>query len=207
MTGIIQKMRWAGRALLCVAAVAVLWPQAAASQVNPPEDEEVLPEVADRARVLGELYEQLRSAENEQSAKDISDAIERVWLKSGSDTVDLLMSRAIRLMQEEEYDTALEILDAVVEIAPDYSEGWNQRATLHFLMHNLQDSLNDLRRVLVLDPRHFKAVNGLGLILQELGDKRSALKAYRRALKLNPFLGDAQQAIDELEREVEGQGI
>jgi len=153
------------------------------------------------------LVRRLSRTRDQQSAELIASTIEKLWLKSGSETVDILMSRAIRLVQNDEYDVALKILDAVVEIAPDYSEGWNQRATVHYLKHDLQDSLNDLRRVLALDPHHFKAVNGLGLILQELGDDKAALKAYRRALQLNPFLDETRQSVDELEREVEGQGI
>lgn len=117
------------------------------------------------------------------------------------------MVRAMGLVQDEEYDIALRILDTVVEIAPTFSEGWNQRATVHFLQRNVQDSFNDLRRVVVLEPSHFKAVNGLGLILQQMGDKKAALEAYRRALKLNPFLAGAKRSIKELERDVEGQGI
>ncbi len=195
-----------GCSLLAIAAICA--PHASWAQGGEPSDKHVVTSAgAKRAHVLSDLYEQLSRTRDQQSAELIASTIEKLWLKSGSETVDILMSRAIRLVQNDEYDVALKILDAVVEIAPDYSEGWNQRATVHYLKHDLQDSLNDLRHVLALDPHHFKAVNGLGLILQELGDDKAALRAYRRALQLNPFLDETRQSVDELEREVEGQGI
>lgn len=162
---------------------------------------------AARTEILAGLYDRLRQAQNAESAAPIARTIEELWLRSGSDTVDVLMSRAIILVQDNDYDQAIEILDSVTSIAPEYSEGWNQRATVYFLKRDYDRSLNDLRQVLALDPRHFKAINGLALILQELGDKPAALKAYRKALQVHPHLGGANQAIKELEREVEGQGI
>jgi len=172
------------------------------------EQEQADPEAeADRAKVLGDLYDRLRQAQDAESAAPIASTIEELWLQSGSDTVDVLMSRAIILVQDNNFDQAIEILDSVTTIAPEYSEGWNQRATVYFLKRQYDRSLNDIRQVLALDPRHFKAINGLALILQELGDKPAALKAYRKALQVHPHLGGADQAIKELEREVEGQGI
>ena len=180
---------------------------AAKSTQESPQQQAPISEATKRRQVLNGLYLQLSHAEDEQRAAVIVSAIESLWLKSGSPTVDVLMVRAMGLVQDEEYDIALRILDTVVEIAPTFSEGWNQRATVHFLQRNVQDSFNDLRRVVVLEPSHFKAVNGLGLILQQMGDKKAALEAYRRALKLNPFLAGAKRSIKELERDVEGQGI
>jgi len=165
------------------------------------------PSEAERAKILADLYDRLGQAQDAESATAIARTIEELWLKSGSDTVDVLMSRALTLVQDNNYDQAIEILDSVTSIAPDYSEGWNQRATLFFLKEDYGRSLKDLRQVLALEPRHFKAINGLALILQELGDKSAALKAYRKALQVHPHLGGASQAIKELEREVEGQGI
>ena len=162
---------------------------------------------ADRLTILSDLYGRLGAAENEESAGLIAAAIEQLWRKSGSDTVDLLMARAMKLLHEEDFEIALKLLDSVVDIAPDFAEGWNQRATVHFLKGELERSMEDLRHVLVLDPKHFKAITGLALILQKLGNKPGALKAFRKVLKIHPHLTDAQQAERELTREVEGQGI
>jgi tetratricopeptide (TPR) repeat protein len=189
---------------MCIA-FGVCGPSRAAEPAASPQAKS--PGADKRRQALNGLYVQLSHAEDEQSAALVVSAIESLWLKSGSHTIDVLMSRAIVLVQDKEYDIALRILDTVVEIEPGFSEGWNQRATVHFLQRNMQDSFNDLRRVLALEPKHFKAVNGLGLVLEELGDKKAALKAYRQALKLNPFLGGTKRSIRELERDVEGQGI
>jgi len=160
-----------------------------------------------RKEVLEDLYGRLSGAGDEESAKLIAEAIEKIWMRSGSDTVDLLMQRSTQMVQDEELDTALDILDSVVAIAPDYAEGWNQRATVFFIRRDYRRSLDDLRHVLALEPRHFKAISGLGLIMQEFGDKEAALKAFRKALEIYPQLTNTQQLEHELARDVEGQGI
>lgn len=162
---------------------------------------------ASRTQVLSDLFSRLREAPDAESAQLVAEAINKIWLRSGSDTVDLLITRAQKMIEEKELDVALDILDSVVEIAPGYAEGWNQRATVLFLKEDYRRSLDDLRRVLSIEPRHFRAINGLGLIMQELGDKEAALKAFRHALELYPTLNDAKQLEKELAREVEGQGI
>ncbi len=167
---------------------------------------EAAPEV-DRGKLLSDLYGQLVASKDEESAKLVAEAIEKLWLASGSDTVDLLMGRALKSVEEKEHDIALRLLDAVVAIQPNYAEGWNQRATVYYLKQDYRSSLNDLRQVLAIDPKHFKAINGLALIMQELGDKKSALTALRKGLKVHPFLGGAKQSEKELSRDVEGQGI
>lgn len=181
-------------------------PKPNATSIPPEKKENTTPDV-DRGKLLSDLYRQLIEAKDEESAKLVSDAIEKLWLASGSDTVDLLMGRALKSVEEDEHDVALRILDAVVAIAPSYAEGWNQRATVFYLKRDYRRSLNDLRQVLALDPNHFKAINGLALIMQEFGDKKAALEALRRGLKVHPFLGGAKQSEKELSRDVEGQGI
>ena len=161
----------------------------------------------ERRELLGELYDRLGKAENQDSAKLIASAIERLWLRSGSDTVDLLMSRAAILIQGDKSETALQVLNSVIELAPGYSEGWARRAALYFNQKDFRKSLDDLRHALALDPSHYKAIQGLGLLMQKLGDKEAALQAVRKALKVYPHLEEARQAEEELTREVEGQSI
>jgi len=161
----------------------------------------------DRKELLGELYKRLSRSEDGESSKVVATAIEKVWLYSGSDTVDLLMSRVGALMDKEEFDVALTILNSVVEIAPDYPEAWNRRAAVFFLQKDYGKSLESLRNVLAIDPSHYKAIQGLGLLMQEMGEKEAALRAYREALKVYPHLDDVRQSEQELAREVEGQGI
>ncbi|MCG8561802.1 MAG: tetratricopeptide repeat protein [Hyphomicrobiales bacterium] len=217
LSAMVRYLIWRGIRLLPVLAIVGLFggnligPAAVAEPADELEQSpaETEPPASEKSRhqILTELYDSLRQASDEDSAELIANAIEKLWLRSGSDTVDLLMSRAIQMVNEEDLDIALKIFDSVVSLAPDYSEGWNQRATVYFLKKDYESSLNDLRRVLRLDPRHFKAISGLGLIMQELGDKESALRAFRHVLKVHPHLGVARRSVEELTREVEGQGI
>jgi len=161
----------------------------------------------DRPKMLAQLYEQLGAARDATAAKPIMEAIEELWTLSGSDTVDLLMSRAVLFANDDEVDLSLAILDAVVDIAPEEAEAWYLRSKVHVLMGKPDRALADLRRTLSLDPKHYQAINDLGLVLEQLGAKKEALEAYRRALAVNPFLEDARQGIEALAREVEGQDI
>jgi len=162
---------------------------------------------AEREKMLSDLYAHLATSGDEDSAKAVAEAIERVWLNSGSDTIDVLMERSMKAVGDKNYDFALKLLDHVVALAPDYTEGWNRRAYVHYMKSEVDLALGDLRRTLALDPNHFKALDGLGQILREIGQKRPALKAFKQLLDVHPYWSGAQDAVDELEREVEGQGI
>lgn len=175
---------------------------------DPPELREKLPDSAvERRKMLDNLYALLATAEDEQAAEQTSKAIYRLWADSGSDTVTVLMARAVKAMQDKNQKLALRLLDAVVEQAPDYAEGWSQRAHVLFLEDEGHRALGDLRRALALDPNHFRALSALGHILREYGEKSGALAAYRKLLEVHPFAEGAQKAVQELEREVKGQGI
>jgi tetratricopeptide (TPR) repeat protein len=160
-----------------------------------------------RLEFLTSLYDQLKQAKDEEAAERISKAIERVWRQSGSDTADLLMERAGIAIQAKNLDLAIQILSGLTEVAPEFAEGWNQLATVYFMQEDYEKAMRGLRRVLALEPHHYKAIEGLALILREMGDKKGALRATRRALSVHPQLKSAQQAEDELRRDVEGQGI
>lgn len=170
-------------------------------EVPPPFDP------ADRPKMLADLYDQLGTAPNANSAEPIMAAIEELWAISGSDTVDLLMSRAAQFANAAEIDLSLSILDAIVDIAPDETEAWYLRAKVNVLNGKPERALSDLRRALNLDAKHYRAITDLGLVLEQLGAKKEALEAYRRALVVNPYLEDAQAGVDALKREVEGQDI
>lgn len=161
----------------------------------------------ERAKVLSNLYAYLAAASDEQNAAEIAGIIERLWLISGSDTVSVLMERSMKAVSEKRNDVALRLLDAVVDLAPDYAEGWNRRAFVYYLMDQRMQAAGDLRRVLALEPNHFKAMQGLAQILKDAGQKGAALKAYRKLLDVNPFADGIEEAIRELSVEVEGQGI
>jgi len=161
----------------------------------------------ERDRTLSDLYALLATADDETSAKTIADSIERIWLHSGSATVDLLFGRAMEAISEKNYDQALTFIDHVVEQAPDFTEGWSRRAFVHFQRNQVSLALGDLRRALALDPNHFKALDGLSQVLRDIGENRAALQVLRRLSDVHPYWGGTTQAIEELTREVEGQGI
>lgn len=160
-----------------------------------------------RTQLLGLLYGELAKAATEQEAAPVSEAIERLWGYSGSDTVSLLMERALKAASEKNFKLALDLLDAVTELEPDYAEGWNRRAYVLYMQNNYHRALGDLRRVLALDPNHYKALDGLGVILREIGEKKAALGAFQRLRRVNPNWPNIKTIVPELEREVEGQGI
>ncbi len=159
-----------------------------------------------RTAFLTSLYDQLKQAPNEEAAELVSKAIEKVWRQSGSDTADILMERAGIAIQAKNFDLAVQVLAGLVTVAPDYAEGWNQLASVYFLQEDYEKSMRSLRRALALEPHHYKAIEGLALILREMGDKKGALRATRRALDVYPYLKSAKQAEEELKRDVEGQG-
>lgn len=190
-----------------VAAVLISMPAALPAQAPeppaPPAPESAAPAQTD----LDSLFSELKSAPSAEAAKAAEAAILRRFLISGSDTVDLLMTWAIDSMNKEDYPLALDILDNIVMMKPDYAEGWNKRATVYYLADEYGKSLADIRRVLSLQPKHFGALSGLGMIMRELGEKEKAKMAFREALAIDPYLDNVKKVLDELEKETAGQAI
>ena len=160
-----------------------------------------------RAKILSDLYEQLAKSADAATAGPIAEAIQRVWFYSGSDTTDLLMMRAQKAISEKKLDLAITMLDAIVELHPDFAEGWNRRAYAYFLKDDYERALGDIRRTLALEPKHFKALEGMANILRQLNNKKTALEALKKLIEIHPTAEGVKAAIDELSREVEGQGI
>lgn len=156
---------------------------------------------------LDTLFAALKIAPDEASAKAIEQRIWAQWLNSGSDTCALLMTRVKVATDAKDYDLALKLLNAVVEIKPDYVEAWNRRATIYYLKNDYAHAIADIREILVREPRHFGALSGLGLMLQEIGDDKDALDAYRKALAVDPHLEHVPDVVRELTAKVEGRDI
>ena len=161
----------------------------------------------DKDAMLAELYAHLAKAPDAEQAAEISKTIEGLWLHSGSDTIGVLMRRGLQAVNAQRNDLALKMFDAVVELAPDYAEGWSRRAFVYYLLNDTEHAVGDLRRALALDRNHYKALEGLARILRESGQKKSALRAYQQLLRINPYASGAKEAASELSVEVEGQGI
>jgi len=165
------------------------------------------PAVPSRTELLDGLYGQLATAPNAETAATIVTALEEVWAQSGSPTVDVLMQRAVTAAHERRTTLAMRLLDAVVELKPDSSEAFARRAIMHVIQDNRTQALGDLRRALALDPNNFRALEGLWQVLRDIGEKKAALEALRQLLKVHPHADGAQEAFEELKRDVEGQGI
>jgi len=206
-----------GAAVLAPAVTATLAPAQtgpnvapAPDWVTPPSDlpgDLRRPQRGERSFNLDTLFDALKIAPDAESAKAIEDRIWAMWIVSGSDTCNLLMGRVKAAADAKDYDLAIKLLDAVVATNPDYVEAWNRRATVYYLKKDYGRALSDIREVLVREPRHFGALSGLGLILQEIGDDKHALEAYRKALAIDPHLEHVPDVVKTLREKVEGRDI
>ena len=196
-------------------------PQGAPPQAQPPQapaeepggnwarGPEKLPKVArgDKTKNLDFLFEALKAAPDADAAKLVEGRIWAIWYHSGSDTADLLMNRVKTAVDGKDMELGIRLLDAIIEIKPDYVEAWNRRATLHFLSKDFAKAIADIRQVLAREPRHFGALSGLGIIFQEIGEEKFALDAFRRALAVNPHLQKIPDFVKTLTEKVEGRDI
>jgi tetratricopeptide (TPR) repeat protein len=165
------------------------------------------PQQGDPGHNLDRLFEALKVAPNDESAKFVENRIWALWVAAGGDTGTLLMSRVKTAMDGKDLDLAMKLLNGIVDIRPDYVEAWNRRATVHYMKKDFANALADIREVLVREPRHFGALSGLGMILQEVGDDKHALEAFRRALAVHPHLERIPDLVKKLTDSVEGREI
>jgi tetratricopeptide (TPR) repeat protein len=154
-----------------------------------------------------ELFANLAKAESPDDAHPIEDQLDALFKVSGSPSVDLLMSRAGAALSATDSATARKLIDAVTRVAPNYAEGWHQRAQLQAAADDEAGAMLSLQKTVLINPRQFSAMAELADMLEAYGDKPGALKLYRRALALDPQLSGAVRREKALAKEVEGQGI
>ncbi|WP_289041665.1 tetratricopeptide repeat protein [uncultured Aliiroseovarius sp.] len=150
------------------------------------------------AAQLDRLFDQLAQADD-SNWKALEDEIWDLWSRSGSATFDFLLNRGRKALEGGDLEAAIEHLTALTDHAPEFAEGWNARATAFYLSGRLGLSLDDIARVLTLEPRHFSALSGLGMIMEELGDPKAALEAYRHSLAIHPRNPRVKEAVQRLE--------
>jgi len=187
-------------ALMAGGSLATAEPQAAArteSAVAAPEE----------TAPLDKLFAELKRERNPQAADRIAKRIWNEWYKSGSASIDLMMKWSNDAVQAQKYDVALDFLDQVVTLQPGFAEGWNRRATVHFLMRQFGKSMADIERTLELEPRHFGALSGMAQIMKETGRKQLALNAWQRVIDIYPMMRSAQNEIATLSEELAGESI
>lgn len=195
-----------------VGAQTIIDPEAPLSKPALPGDEAVLPPIDDvplvpdgQAGRLDAMFAELKRTSDPRRAGPVADGIWAQWHRSGSASIDLMMQWSNQAVQEQRYAMALDFLDQVVTRAPDFAEGWNRRATLHFTMSNYAKSMNDIQKVLALEPRHFGALSGMATILERTGNKKAALDAWQRTLDVYPAMRSAQDALIRLNDELAGE--
>ena len=148
----------------------------------------VAPALADQKDSrLTPLFDALQKAGSPEEAQTIEAIIWSIWAQTGDHELDMLLLEGSMAMSNDDYDTAMRDFNEVVKRAPNFAEGWNKRATLYFLMGNYMASLSDIDKTLALEPRHFGALAGLGLINLQMDRDQAALDAFQRVLKIDPM--------------------
>jgi tetratricopeptide (TPR) repeat protein len=183
---------------LAMLGLAVCGPASMPSFAQPPPAA-ILAET-ERARALDALFKGLKDARTDDEADELVGRIWETWTHSGSADVDRLMEEGIGLLSIRQLGPARERFTRAIEAAPGFPEAWNKRATVLFLMDEHEQSLADIEKVLVLEPRHFGALAGRGMIHAHAGRWKEALEAYSQALAVNPHLKERATIIPELER-------
>lgn len=153
---------------------------------------------------LAPLFQLLKSAPDVPAAREVEVHIWQIWSKAKSAGGGVLLRQGVQYMNDGDHQKALVNFNALVEIEPEFAEGWNKRATLHYKMGNFDASVVDIQRTLTLEKRHFGALSGLGLIYDALEQKEAALKAFRAALDIHPNMEGIRRRAEELIGETEG---
>lgn len=155
---------------------------------------------------LDDLFQRLKNTDA-ASARQIEREIWIEWSRSGSPAMDLLLQRGRDAMAAGDSRAAIGHLTALTDHAPDFAEGWNARATAYYNAGQLGPAVADIGRALQLNPRHFGALSGLGMIFEELGRPEKALEVYRKVLDIDPYAEGVPEAIERLSATTEGRDL
>lgn len=166
------------------------------------------PVLADQSdKRLDTLFEELNSTDTRPEAAEIASEIWSIWHESDDGISNELIRRGVLAMHKRRYDIALNHFDQLIKHEPGFAEGWNKRATIYYLVGQYRNSIDDIRNVLALEPRHFGALSGLGMCYEMLGDGQAAAKAYQLALKVNPHLHRIQERLKNLQDQIRRKNI
>jgi len=165
----------------------------------------VFPDQTDQR--LDELFLTLQDSNSESVLLETESSIWEIWFDSGKDDIDNLMEQAGEAVQNGQLAKAESLYSQVIDRLPNFSEGWNRRATVRFYRNKYDDSLADIEQTLRLEPRHFGAIWGLGMILGSKQDYSRAILAFERLLEIKPSAGDAKPRIELLKQEMAKQSV
>ena len=147
---------------------------------------------------LDGLFRDLKAAQSPQLVRQIESRIWGLWFETGSEKMDRMLQAGNIALSTGQYNRSYAILNGVIELRPDLSEGWNRRATLRYLMGDYEGSIADIAETLQREPRHFGALSGLGLCHLKLGNEEDALVAFERALVHNPHMSGVKRNVERL---------
>jgi len=190
------------RALIVAASLVLAGPAFVAASEPETSAEQTAADSDIKAARLDGLFAELQAAQTPAQGKAIERRILLEWLRSGDKTVDTMMTAAVVAMDMHAFRPAIELLDKVVAEKPDYVEGWNKRATVYYYMGQYDRSLADIEKTLAIEPRHFGALAGLGMIMQDVGNVPGAIAAFERAVAVNPSLENLKAAIGQLKARI-----
>lgn len=147
---------------------------------------------------LDALFSRLQSTSDIEEGAKLTETIWAIWHESRNATVNELMQQGLEQMADKDYHAAIATFSQMIEVDPNFAEGWNKRATVYYLVGNFAASVKDIDRTLELEPRHFGALSGLGLIMLAMDNEEAALQAFEATLAVNPFVQGARQNLREL---------
>jgi tetratricopeptide (TPR) repeat protein len=156
---------------------------------------------------LDKLFQQLKTSSNTESSQPIEEQIWEIWLESGDQNVDALMAIGVAALNDSDYAQAYRAFSRIVDLAPNFAEGWNKRATVLYLMGRYDDSMKDIAKTLALEPRHFGALSGLGLCNAQLKKEKEALDAFEKALAINPNMPGIKLDADQMKKQLGDKSI
>ena len=153
------------------------------------------------------MFKALLATDDDAKAQTIERRIWDIWLESGDDAIDVLMATGTRAMGERKFKLALKSFNAIIAADASFAEGWNKRATLYYLMGDYEAAIADVEHTLALEPRHFGALSGMGLISAALKDDKAALDWYDQALAVNPHMPFIKLRSEILRAKLRGEAI
>jgi len=154
---------------------------------------------------LDVLFARLQQANDHSEAMDIEQAIWTAWIRHDDDEINKLMSVGIEAMNAGSLKLSILAFGDIIRTDPAYAEGWNKRATAYYLMERYEESVLDIQQTLKLEPRHFGALSGLGLIYMAIGKDEAALSVWEKALSINPQMLGIRERVRELRKKFRGE--
>jgi len=156
---------------------------------------------------LGDLFQTLKTSHDSAQLNEVEAAIWEIWYDSGDPDIDTLMLEAGELVAIGDLAAAEESYARIIQLVPNFSEGWNRRATVRFYRQDYDGSLADIEQTLKLEPRHFGAIWGLGMILGLQQDYQRAIYAFEKLLEIKPNSQDARPRIKLLKEALAKQAV